>query len=80
MPEFRSETQRDGARDTGEIEGTEPMKTYTRTRSDDEHEDPVVTAFLSFIEREMTAYPNLIVPLDKALMDYIGELVKDVKL
>jgi hypothetical protein len=54
-------------------------KRQPRTRGSAEHEDPVATAFLSFLEREMTAHPNLIAPLDKALIDEIGELVKDVK-
>lgn len=42
-------------------------------------DDPVVSAFLGFLEREMTRHPELIGPLDSRMLEEIGDLVKGMK-
>jgi len=54
-------------------------KPVGRRSKKDEPNDPVVGAFLSFLEREMAVRPELIAPLDKKLIDEIGNLVKGVE-
>lgn len=43
-----------------------------------ERGDPVVDAFLSFLDRDIMANPGNVRPLDVALMDRISELTRDV--
>ena len=41
-------------------------------------EDPVVLAFLDFLERDMRAHPERLQPMDQALYERARELVRDV--
>lgn len=49
-----------------------------RSKRDDD-EDPIVLAFLRFLEVQMIARPDQIVPADAAQLKRIGKLVKGVK-
>ncbi len=41
--------------------------------------DPVMISFLGFLEAQMRKHPEQIRPLDRTLLEDIGELVKGVK-
>ena len=41
--------------------------------------DPVMISFLGFLEAQMREHPEQIKPLDRTLLEDIGELVKGVK-
>ena len=44
-----------------------------------EHLDPVITAFLNFLERDMQQSPEVLKPLDPALMSDAQDLVQGVE-
>lgn len=44
-----------------------------------EDEDPVVLAYLAFLEQQMSRHPELIQPLDARLLAEIDELVGDIE-
>ena len=47
--------------------------------SDDEDEDPVVTAFLSFIEQDILKHPDHIIPLSEELLQNMSALTQGVE-
>lgn len=49
-----------------------------KRRATDEDEDPVMLGFLSFLQRQMAEYPELIEPADRAQLARIRKLVKGV--
>jgi antitoxin PrlF len=48
-------------------------------QSDGMDEDPVVTAFLSFIEQDMLKNPEHITPLSNELLQNVSALIQDVE-
>ena len=42
-------------------------------------EDPVLFTFLNFLEKEMTAHPDQIIPADQAQLERIQKLVDGVE-
>ena len=53
-------------------------KMPARRRSKDDEDDPVVASFLQFMEKQMTAHPEDIVPAKADQMRRIGKLVEGV--
>ena len=53
-------------------------KTPSRRKARDEEDDPVVSGFLRFMERQMTEHPEDIVAADAAQLRRIAKLVKGV--
>ena len=49
------------------------------SRKDNEANDPVLLAFLKFLEKQMAEHPELIEPVDRAQLKRIGKLVVGVK-
>ena len=41
-------------------------------------EDPIVSAFLDFLEADMVKNPHALVPLGRDLYDHLGDTVRDV--
>lgn len=54
-------------------------KSTHRRNARDTDADPVVLGFLSFLEKEMAAHPELIEPIDQVQLKRIGKLVAGVK-
>ena len=54
------------------------VKNTVRRSSKDADVDPVMLGFLSFIEAQMSAHPELIEPADTQQLARIGKLVKGV--
>lgn len=52
--------------------------TARRAKRNEETQDPVVLAFLRFLERQMAEHPELIEPADRAQLKRIGKLVAGV--
>jgi hypothetical protein len=50
-----------------------------RVARKEEEVDPVMLGFLKFLEKQMTAHPELIESVDRAQMKRIGKLVAGVK-
>jgi antitoxin PrlF len=48
------------------------------TRAAEDEGDPVLLAYLAFLERQMVAHPELIQPLDTELLARIDDLVGDM--
>jgi antitoxin PrlF len=46
---------------------------------DEEQEDPIVSAFLSFLEKDMTNNPSSIKPLDETLIARMKELTNGIE-
>jgi hypothetical protein len=53
-------------------------KNTVRRSAEDADADPVMLGFLSFIEAQMSAHPNLIAPADAQQLARIGKLVEGV--
>lgn len=51
----------------------------SQAEASEDAEDPVMLAFLRFIEKDMFDHPEDIAPLDTAQMDRIASLVADVE-
>jgi len=51
----------------------------TRRSQRTDEPDPLMLAFLRFLEDQMRKHPQRIRPLDAGLLDEIADLVKDVK-
>lgn len=51
----------------------------SQAETSDDTEDPVMLAFLRFIEKDMLDHPENIAPLDTAQMDRIASLVAGVE-
>lgn len=54
-------------------------KATARRKTKDDGRDPVVTSLLRFMEAQMTAHPEQIVPADADQLRRIGKLVASVK-
>jgi hypothetical protein len=59
--------------------GTMLVTSTERVQAEVDDEDPVVLAFLSFMEKEMASHPELIQPLDAQLIADMDELVGDIE-
>jgi len=60
-------------------DGTVLMSAKPATKQKDVEDDPVVASFLAFLEKEMNAHPEDIVPADSAQLRRIAKLVKGVE-
>jgi hypothetical protein len=58
--------------------GTMLVTSNTGATPDSEDEDPVMLAFLSFLEQEMARHPDSIQPLDAQLIADMDRLVGDI--
>jgi antitoxin PrlF len=47
--------------------------------SEDMEDDPMLAAFLAFLEKDISEHPERIRPLDEAFVERAWELVKDVQ-
>lgn len=59
--------------------GTMLVTSSETMESDADQEDPVVLAYLAFLEQQMARHPELIQPLDPRLMAEIDELVGGIE-
>ncbi len=59
--------------------GTMLVTSTDREQSATDDEDPVMLAYLSFLEQEMTRHPEQIRPLDALLLADMEELVGDME-
>lgn len=75
-PEFNGEVRATVVADGQVLLSAKPTR---RRAVRDDDTDPVMQSFLSFLEKEMTAHPELIEPVDRAQLKRIGKLVAGVK-
>jgi hypothetical protein len=75
---FKSHPEFSG-RVTARVVAPGQLLVMAEPQQEEEHDDPVLAAFLDLLARDMEAHPEKIKPLDGAQMERITELVKGVK-
>jgi hypothetical protein len=73
-PEFSNDVQATVLADGQVLLSSKKLKTIKKPS-----EDPILQAFLQFLEKELTTNPEQIVPADKAQLMRIKKLVTGVK-